>query len=95
MRDSALSVPIKDGHLMTPTEPSSSVLTFVIIVVGAMALNMPMAPKSMAHVAPTQAVRATSRKMNTANGQAQTGTAASKLRNLPNALRGTTQLKII
>ena len=81
--------------IQMPLGVSSSVQTFAMIAAGALALSMPTAPRSMAHVAPTQAVRATSRKMNTANGQAQTGTAASKLRNLPNVPRGTTQLKII
>ena len=44
----------------TPEEPSSSVLTFALLVVGAQALNMPMGLLPTAHVAPTLAVTATS-----------------------------------
>ena len=52
----------RNGHSLTqtPTEPSSSVLIFAVIVVGAQALNLPMALITMAPVAPTQVATATS-----------------------------------
>ena len=50
----------------TPRGASNNVQTSAMIARGAPALNMPMASKSTAHVAPTQAVTATSRRAKTA-----------------------------
>ena len=51
----------RGGHSLTlmHTGASSSVQIFAMIAVDALALNMPMALKSMVHVAPTQVVTAT------------------------------------
>ena len=58
----------RNMHSLTQTlrGASSNVLTSAMIARGAPALNMPMASESMAHVAPTQAVTATSRRAKTA-----------------------------
>ena len=66
--------------IQTDTGASSSVPTFAMIAAGALALSMATAPKIMAHVAPTQVVKATSRGTMTATRQARTGLAASKLK---------------
>ena len=72
----------RSGNSLTQTQTGafSSVQTFAMIAAGALASSMLTAPKSMAHVAPTQVVAATSGKTQTTTVQAQTGSAASKVR---------------
>ena len=50
---------------LTPRGASNNVQTFAMTARGAQALNTPMASKSMARVAPTQALTATSRRTRT------------------------------